>query len=105
MKTLFLWQGGVPADRELAFFEIPGDWSHLDGVLLEASVEKMRYEAPEEFRHHYSKEQEQLSNLLFKAPEHPVFGIRFRNREKIYHHLFYKPTKDWDFFVRCGIID
>jgi hypothetical protein len=83
MKTLFLLElhGKAPS----LFFELEGDYSYLNEVEING------YESTEE-------QQNELMGLLYGNDSDP-----FPNFYYIITTLK-KPTKDWDHFVKVGVI-
>ena len=76
MKTLFLFD--QCGEEEPKFFELEGDFSHLNQVYVN-SLDKQ-------------SEQEELTNILYTEAGH------------IRQKLFLQPTRDWDFFVLVGFL-
>lgn len=75
MKTLFLFEE-VP--EESYFFELEGDYSNLNDIYINSSSDKEKVQL--------------LSELVFTSD-----GIIKINKMK-------EPTKDWDIFIKCGLI-
>jgi hypothetical protein len=89
MKTLFLFED----DSGAHFFELEGDQSGLNDVYLGADM-------PEGLPHtdeQYGALQDALCLIVYGEPDEAgeVDGEFVFDEIEI-------PTKDWDFFVRCG---
>jgi hypothetical protein len=85
MKTLMLYEGSEGA----GFYEFEGDMSRFHDVYINA-------ELPEETPHTaeaYGALQEELTDILYTEDG------------EIKPEELEAPTKDWDFFVRCGILE
>ena len=78
-KTLFLFEC-VP--EESFFFVLEGDHSGFDGIYINAIQRGADLDADE------------LNDLVYDES-----GRYHKHIEKLE-----QPTKDWDFFVRCGIM-
>jgi len=81
VKTLFLFE---VLPEESFFFELEGDYSRLQGILINSDPEdgfdpKL-----------YEKLSQELNEIVYDA----------NGRYKVTQ--IDKPTKDWDHFVKCG---
>lgn len=79
------------------FFEIEGDYRHLDGVIINACAPgtyKLDLDSPEceQLQSAYEKLGDELINLLLNAD-----GTYRTDRPALS-----APTKDWDYFIQCG---
>ena len=86
MKTLFMMEDfatELGATESPFFFELDGDYEHLDGIAVNADYEK---EDDEEMREFLLDCEIELAEILLN--ESPV--------------MLEQPTKDWDFFVRVA---
>jgi hypothetical protein len=99
-KTLFLYE--VLPDESF-FFELEGDYSHLQGVYINAVHPK------DTTREKWEALQDELSNLIYRTSEEAK-AIEKANPKASTHEIYQKnqkidkPTKDWDYFVKCGFI-
>jgi hypothetical protein len=85
MKTLMLFEGSEGA----SFFELAGDLSRFHDVYINAEVPEGVVHTSDE----YEALQEELTDIIFdETGEMKLDEIE-------------APTKDWDFFIRCGLID
>jgi hypothetical protein len=74
MKTLFLFE----EYEDLFFFQMCGSFKHLDGTYLNSTGDEDK--------------QQELQALVYDDD----------GNRKI--ESLVAPTKDWDYFVRCGIV-
>lgn len=98
-KTLFLCEE-IP--EETFFFELEGDYSHLNGVYINADHPKGVTQKK------WEKLQDELSKLIYRTSEE-VEAFRKENlvdEAKVWKKIskINAPTKDWDHFVKCGFI-
>lgn len=84
-KTLMMFEGF--GDGDTVFFELDGDYRHLDGVILNGGAPKGMSEKK------YDRLVDELSALVYHADSGDMKLTQLR-----------EPTKDWDHFVRCGSI-
>lgn len=81
-KTLFLFQ----EDFTPNFFELGGDYSHLDKTYINS-------DPPDGVsQEEYDKRCDELNELVYT--ENGKYKVIFID----------KPTKDWDHYVECGLI-
>lgn len=95
-KTLFLFQEN---EFEPKWFELEGDYSHLHKVYINDSYDGPSYPQISADEHaaeiaKFERKQDELINLLYEADAY----------EKLKVTLIDKPTKDWDYFVECGLM-
>jgi hypothetical protein len=76
MKTLFYFDGFGEYDS--GFFELEGDYSHLDGTVMNETEDQDK--------------QKELSKILYDDEGN--------DQQELQH----APTKDWDFYVYCGFM-
>jgi len=78
-KTLFLFINYEGGEEDTFFFEREGDYSHLNNTCINAGED--------------DDKEDELLDLMVRiwAEDSPIEKLR-------------KPTKDWDFFVMCGIV-
>jgi len=84
-KTLFLFKADYFKPE---WFELEGDYSHLNKVYLNAVRPEDADPAD------WKRKQEELSNLLYGADAYEKLKVTF----------IAQPTKDWDYFVECGFL-
>ena len=80
MKTLVMFE--MFGEGETFFFELEGDYSRFDGVLLNSYTDDVAVVIL----------QQELSEIVFSD-----LGVVLVTKLD-------KPTKDWDVFVVCGLI-
>lgn len=81
-KTLFLF---IDYTGDTFFFEKEGDYSYLSDTYINAGDDL--------------KKEDEFGEILWGKD----YGIMLKELEFIIDKLE-KPTKDWDFFIMCGIV-
>jgi len=91
MKTLFLMEENCLDSPGTLFFELEGDYSHLDAV----STNNYTH-----FFYNGSREEYQIAqNELLRI----LYGKGADIKYKLIVDVLEYPTKDWDYFVRVWI--
>lgn len=78
IKTLFLFEYFMEGSF---FFELPGDYSHLNGVQIDGSD----------------------SDHATDSNKGELYSLVFDEDGDIKVEELSEPSKDWTFFVKCGI--
>jgi hypothetical protein len=80
MKTLFNFIISGPGGVRSFFFELDGDYRHLGDVYIN------RFEDDDK--------QDELDSIVYFPKSYEVKVNKLE-----------EPTKDWDYFVKCGLVD